>query len=448
MGGPGPKVEVAGGSAPSRGDGTALTELFRSPWSIWVALRYLRSKKHSRFLSLITFISIAGVAVGVTAMIVVLSVMDGFEGELRKRLMATEVHVLLQPTSEAPGFSGGYVTQASLQATEVPRFLAGHPEVTAFEPVLATEAILRSGRKVSGVQVKGVSNGRLRQIRKNLVESAEPQMLVQRDGGDTIRLPGLFVGKELAYEMNLIPGDRLTLVSPLETEGPLSSVPRVKRFVVEGIYSTAAAEEEMHTVFAADTSVRAFLRRQDVVTQWEVSVKDFDRAPALAEELRRRAPLFRVRDWMQLNQHLFASLKLERVAMFVALALIVVVASFNIVTTLTLMVLEKRREISILKAMGATRSQVGAIFLAEGLLIGGSGVGLGALLGFGICVVLRRYELISLPDAYYDRRLPVAFEPSYYLLISISALLIVVLACRYPSRRAASVSPLDGIRFG
>jgi lipoprotein-releasing system permease protein len=179
-----------------------------------------------------------------------------------------------------------------------------------------------------------------------------------------------------------------------------------------------------------------------------VSVREFEDAPAVADVIRAAAPGFKVQDWIQLNAHLFASLRLERVAMFVILAFIIVVASFNIVTTLTLMVLEKKREISILKAMGARHSQVAAIFLAEGIFIGAIGVGSGTVFGLVLCAVLRRYEFIKLPDIYYDRTLPVTFDPRYYVGVALCALVIVLVACLYPSRRASQLNPLDGIRFG
>jgi lipoprotein-releasing system permease protein len=245
-----------------------------------------------------------------------------------------------------------------------------------------------------------------------------------------------------------VPGDQATLISPTETEGPMDSVPRLKRYQILGVYHNGLPEQELHTVFAPESGVRSFLRRNNVVTEWEISVKEFDRAPAVAAELRKLAPQFKIEDWIQLNSHLFASLKLERLSMFVILAFIVVVASFNIVTTLTLLVLEKKREISIMKAMGARHGQVAAVFLAEGILIGGIGVGGGIILGLVICFLLRRYEFITLPDIYYDRTLPVTFDVTYYILVATCAVLIVLAACLYPSRRAARLHPLEGIRFG
>lgn len=419
------------------------------PWTHFVGTRYLRSKKSSRFLSFITLLSITGIGIGVTAMIVVLSVMDGFEEELKKRLMSADMHVLITPTPEAPTASGGFVLESSLASSPMTGFLETDPRIDRAWPVVSTEAILRSGTKIKGVVLKGINAERLEELSSQLTESAEPAMLSERsEGGESVKHAGAFIGQELAYEMGLIPGDFLTLISPTETEGPLAVIPRMKRFVVEGVYHSGLPDQELYVVFTRQAAVRSFLRKRDVLSQWEISLKRFDDAFDVAQELRPLAPGFKVQDWGELNSHLFASLKLERFGMFILLAFIIVVASFNIVSTLTLMVLEKKREISILRAMGATRGDVGAIFMWEGILIGICGVFGGALLGAVLCGVLRRYEFITLPDIYYDRTLPVTFSPLYYLAVSVAALGIVLLACLYPSRRAARLNPLDGIRNG
>jgi len=427
---------------------SSIRNIWEAPWTLWIGLRYLKSKKNSKFLSLITLLSILGVAVGVTAMIVVLSVMDGFEAELKKRLMSSDLHILVTPTQETAGFSEGFVPKNTLDLTGIPEQLKKMPEILQFWPIVQTEAILRSGRKVAGVVVKGITDERIERLHTQFVEEAEPQMMVEKQGSDLIHLPGIFVGQELAYELGIIPGDQVTLISPTETEGPLEAVPRLKRYVVQAIYRGGTPEQELHTIFASDAAVRSFLRKADILSSWEVTVKDFDHAPEIAEKLRALAPNLKVQDWIQLNSHLFASLRLERFAMSVILAFIIVVASFNIVTTLTLMVLEKRKEISILKTMGARNDHIAAMFLSEGLLIGALGVGGGVILAFVICCLLRRYEFIALPDIYYDRTLPVTFQPLYYFGVAGCAVVIVLFACLYPSKRAAMLNPLEGIRFG
>lgn len=423
--------------------------LLRSEWPRWVGMRYLRSKKSSRFLSFITTLSIGGVSLGVTAMIVVLSVMDGFEGELKKRLMTTDSHILIAPSHENTVNERGFFPSKSPQAEALTRAIAEEAAIRSAWPVISTEAILRAGKRVSGIALKGYSEARVQEIRADLVETAEPQLLTKIENGEAVRLPGLMLGQELAYLLGVIPGDVVTLISPTETEGPLAAVPRLKRFVVEGVYHSGLPEQELHYVFTQEQHVRSFLRRKDALTHWEIGVSDFDAAPAVASRLREKLKAdWDVRDWVQMNSSLFASLKLERIAMFVVLAFIVIVASFNIVTTLTLMVLEKRREIAILKTMGARSSQVAAIFLGEGVLIGLVGVGLGVVAAIGLCALLKRYDFITLPDIYYDRTLPVNAKPEYFLIVGLCTLVIVLIACFYPSRRAARLHPLEGIRLG
>ncbi len=419
-------------------------------WIPWVGLRYLKSKKNSRFLSFITLLSVMGVGVGVTALIVVLSVMDGFEAQMKRRLFTSDLHVLVQPKPELMGTAGidsqGWVENAELSAEKIAELRKKEPAVVNFWPVISAEAILRHARKVKGVVIKGITPERLERMKPQIVEWAEPLLLKQGAEGGGTPLPGVFVGQELAIEMRIQPGDQVSIVSPTESEG-IAGVPRLKRFVVEGIYHSGMAEQEIHTLFARDTAVRSYVRRAGVWSQWEVTLSNLDQAQGVADRLRSQLPKFQVLDWRQLNAHLFASLKLERLAMFVILIFIVVVASFNIVTTLTLMVLEKTRDISILKAMGANNRQVAGVFLWEGLFIGAGGVGGGLVLGALICLGLKRYEL-NLPDIYYDRTLPVTFDPKYYALIACSAVIIVLVACFYPSRRAARMHPLQGIRLG
>jgi len=421
--------------------------LIRSQWTGWMGFRYLKSKKNSKFLSFITLISIAGITLGVTAMIVVLSVMDGFEVELKKRLMASDLHILITPKSTATGFDRGKVPLQSFpKSAEQVKLLSG-PQVKSFFPVVQAEAILKAV-KVSGVVIKGLPAAEIEAFKPKLTETADWSLRKNLPEGDSARLPGVYIGQELAFEMGILPGDEVTFISPTESDGPFSSIPRMKKFLIEGIYRTGIPEQELHTLFALDSAVRSFLRQSNVVSHWEVVLKDFDEAPAFARQLEKLDPNFSYQDWIQLNSHLFASLRLERFAMFVSLAFIIIVASFNIITTLTLMVLEKKREISILKAMGAKNHEIGAVFLSEGLFIGGVGVILGLVLGFGICLSLRKWQFITLPDVYYDRTLPVSFLPQYYLIIGFSAIVIVLIACIYPSQRASQVDPLLGIRYG
>lgn len=369
---------------------------------------------------------------------VVLSVMEGFEGELKKRLMNTELHLLITPQPQTKGFDQGIIPERKIDGTQFPHF--------ELFPILQTEAILKSGRRVTGVISKGVPPERMDLLKTQMTEKADSSLLSQREGGEHYPPSRIYVGREMAYEMGLIPGDFVTLVSPTETEGPLSLVPRLKRFVVAGIYSSGMPEQELHTVFMDYAAIRSFLRRPSGVTQWEGRVRDLDQAPQIKEILQKQLPDLKVQDWKDLNAALFFSLKLERVLMFIALSFIILVASFNIVTTLTLMVQEKRKEIAILKTMGASTPEIGGIFLVEGLTIGGIGTVLGTGLALVLCSLLKRYQFITLPDIYYDRNLPVIMLPGYFAGIFFTALVIVIGASLIPSLRAARLDPLTGIR--
>ncbi len=434
-----------------------LTHLIsKNAWTNWVGLRYLRSKKSSRFLSFITLISVFGVMLGVAALIVVLSVMDGFEVELKKRLSTTDLHVLIQPVREAPSFEQGRVPKSWI-SPEMTRILSSDRRIDSWTPVLQTEVIVKSGRKAMGLMIKGLPPERLNRHMPQVVETLSSPVgsFHVHEGDHAGNRQGIYLGADLASELDLIPGSEITLISPTETEGPFGGVPRMKQVLLLGIYRSGSPEQELHTAFADLASVESFLRRRDVVTQVELLLKNFGAASEIRQDLEKKfsgaslgSGYSKTQDWTQLNSHLLGSLKLERFAMFISLVFIVIVASFNIVTTLTLMCLEKKREMAILQAMGAKRSEIGAIFLAEGLWIGVLGTGLGLLLGLSVCWLLKNAELIQLPDIYVDRTLPVHLRWEYFVVTGFTALFVVLVGAIYPSARASKNDPLDGIRYG
>lgn len=404
-----------------------------NPLSTFIGLRYLRSKKSNAFLSLITFLSIAGVAVGVATLIVILSVMDGFEGALKARLAQGEFHVLVTRAGEDtdPYFE--------MPIEAVNKIYSLSPDIQSVNPVLSTEAILKAGKKVAGMSMRGVSESHMSLLAKSLVEAAEGPKVLSRDG--------LWLGKELAYQLNVLPGDKVQVISPTETEGPLESVPRLRSFRVDGVFESGLPEKDLHTVYASLEAVQEFLARPGKVNRVEVSVGDFERSERSGDLIRGElGPDYRVQDWNQLNAHLFASLRLERITMFVILAMIVMVASFNIVTSLRMTVVEKRKEIAILQAMGASDRQVGGIFLVQGAVIGNIGTLMGLALGLSVTFFLQNYPVVQLPDIFYDRSLPVKISPWFIAFIVCTAMAIVVFAAIVPARAAAKIPPLEGIR--
>ncbi|RZA05076.1 MAG: ABC transporter permease, partial [Proteobacteria bacterium] len=246
---------------------------------------------------------------------------------------------------------------------------------------------------------------------------------------------------------SVFPGDKVQVISPTETEGPMESLPRVRVFQVDGIFSSGIPEKDLHTVYVPIASVQEFLGRPGKVNRLEITVKNFDDSETSGNLVRQDlGPAYMVKDWNQLNAHLFASLKLERITMFVILSMIVLVASFNIVTSLRMTVAEKRKEIAILQAMGASQTQIGRIFLVQGAVIGNLGTVIGLVGGLAISLFLRKYPLVELPDIFFDRTLPVKISPVFVTLVAITAFCIVLLAAYFPARSAAAQAPLEGIR--
>lgn len=415
-------------------------------WVLFVARRYLKSKRNTEFLSLSSLLSMGGIGLGVAAIIIVLSVMSGFERQLKAKLVSSDLHVLITPEHSFPGFDSGWVPKSGVTALPAIASIATSPEVDLLSYQLSTEVVIRNGNKVSGILIKGVEAEKFSRIKKTVVEEALPQMLVDREGPNAVRYPGIFIGKELAYEMGLIPGDFVTVISPSQMDGPFNNIPRIKRFVVEGIYHFGVPEQESHVAYTSMGHVESFLRKKGIISEIEIALNDSSASSSFISRFRRDLVDLKARDWNDLNANLFASMRLERLAMFLILLFTVIISSLNIVSTLTLLVQEKIKEISILKTMGATPASIRGIFVWKGILIGGSGVLFGTVGALGICLLLKRYQFISLPEVYYDRTLPVHFDPAYYLGVPVVSFLIVCLASYFPARGAARLTPLEGIR--
>ncbi len=415
-------------------------------WITWIARRYLKAKKNSRFLSMSTSLSMGGIGLGVAAIIVVLSVMKGFELQLRDKLISTDLHVLMQPKATFPGFDFGMIPMSELQSHPAFASMLTNPSVATFSPMLSSEIILRSGTKISGVLLKGVSDSKLESITKKMSEKALPQMLVDRDDGDGQRISGIFIGKELADDMGLIPGDLITAISPSMMDGPFSNIPRMKRFVVEGIYQFGSPDQEMHLVYTPMANMESFLRRKSVVTEVEVTLKDAGESEHFVHQYQPQIPDLIMKDWYDLNSSLFASMKLERIAMFMILLFTVMIASLNIVSTLTLMVQEKLKDVTILRVMGSTAKDISKIFVTKGILIGGLGVAWGSGVALVVCLLLRNFEIITLPDVYYDRTMPVSFEWEYFIGVPLVSFAIVLIASYFPAKKASLLTPIEGIK--
>ena len=418
-------------------------------WELRVGLRYLKARRRAALLSLISALSLAGVTIGVATLLIVLGVMTGLEHELRRKILGFNPHVTV--VSYAGPLEGWQ------QALDTVRGVAG---VTAAAPVVYGQAMLGIGRSVSGVVVRGIDpaavggvidlEGHLASGSLAGLRSPHRIALPDAEGGGEVELAGILVGRELARQLGLGPGDVVNVISPLGTPSPAGMIPRMKRFVVAGVFDSGMFDYDTTLAYMALADAQRFFDLNDGVSALEVRVEDVYAARTVARNLEGALGGFpyRARDWMEANRNLFSALKLEKVVYGIVLCLIVVVAAFNILASLTMVVKEKRRDIAVLKSMGASSAAIGRIFLLNGAVIGVAGTVLGTLLGLAGCVLLARYQFVELPkDVFLVTTLPVRMDPVNFLVVGAVSIAICLLAALSPARRAASLVPVEVIRY-
>jgi len=405
------------------------------PYQVFVALRYLKSKKKHRSLSFSAAISMGGVAVGVMALLTVTSVMSGFHEDLRKKILGVNTHLVVLD------FSGSMEDYAPVleKAREEPRVLSASPFVLG-------QVMIAAGGRAQGVVIRGVEPEleiKTTDIEAHMKEGSLGNL--EEDGG----LPGIVLGGELAARLGVGEGDEVKVVSPFGGVGPMGAMPKAKKFRVAGVFEIGMFEYDSNLVLTALGPAQQFLEMGSAVSGVELRVDDIYRAGDIGRDLREKlGPPYYTKDWMQMNRSLFAALKLEKLTMFVILTLIVLVAAFNIVSTQIMNVIEKEREIAILKAMGATNRSVMSIFMLQGFLIGAMGTIIGLASGYTLCYLLNEYHLIKLPaDVYYLSHLPAKIKPWDFAAVCLSALVISVLATIYPARQAARLDPVEPLRY-
>ncbi|MEZ6853898.1 lipoprotein-releasing ABC transporter permease subunit [Halodesulfovibrio aestuarii] len=402
----------------------------------FIALRYLFARRQQSFISVISIISVLGVALGVASLIVVMGVMNGFTKDLRDKILGVNAHVI---TMSATGNMSGY--------TELMKKIEGVSGVAGVTPFVYSELMASSSQGVKGIILRGVqpeSADRVLTIRKYMQDGGFPDL--NRKG-----LPGIIIGKELAKRLGVGVGRRINLLSPSGKKTSQGFVPRVRNFKVVGIYKTGMWEYDSSLAFVTLDSARELLGwNKNAVTGLELSVSDVNKADAVAKEITKKLGgyPFYARSWMDMNANLFAALKLEKTAMGVILTLIVLVGSFSIITTLVMLVMEKTRDIAVLMSMGATKQQIRRIFMLQGTIIGVVGTALGFALGLGVGELLKRYQFVKLPKGVYSLdRLPVLYNWTDLVIIGVAAMVLCFIATLYPAKQAAKLEPADALRY-
>jgi lipoprotein-releasing system permease protein len=406
------------------------------PYQVIIALRYLKSRKRHRSISFNTLITVLGVAVGVAALLIVLSVMSGFHADLQKKILGVRSHIVVQTY-------GRIMTEYEAVRQQALK----EPHVVSASPFVIGQAMVSFEGIAQGVYMRGV-DPKLEMETTDIEEHMQIGSLLdlREDDGD---LPGIVIGNELSTRLALLPGDTVRIISPTGGTGPLGMIPRQKKFRVVGIFEIGMFEYDSNLVLTSLGPARQFFGIGEGVTGVELKVDAIYKVADIAEGLKENlGPNYLIQDWIQMNRSLFAALKLEKLAMFVILTLIVLVAAFNIVSTQIMNVIEKEREIAILKAMGASSGGIMSVFMLQGFLIGLLGTSIGISLGFGINYLIDTYELIKLPpDVYYLSHLPAKMKLVDFVAVSVSAVLISFVATIYPAWQAARLNPVEPLRY-
>jgi lipoprotein-releasing system permease protein len=369
------------------------------------------------------------------ALLVVLSVMSGFHQDLQKKILGANAHIIIRDYKGA--------IQDYEKATEK---LKAEKEIVSYAPFVLGQVMVSYGNRTHGVFLRGIDVE---------TESKTTEILSHIKDGDFSKLsgdgdiPGIILGKELAASLGVFINDKINIVSPLGEIGPMGMLPKMKQFRVVAIFEIGMFEYDSSLVLTDIKSAQDFFDLGNAISGIEGRLNDIYRAPEIKKHLQEKLGFpFYVMDWMQMNKNLFSALKLEKFAMFVILVLIVLVASFNIISNLIMNVIEKSREIAILKAIGATNKGIMAIFIFQGLFIGLTGTTIGVLGGYLLGYILNTYQIIKLPaDVYYLSHLPVKMSLFDFVTVSLSAITITFLATIYPAWQAAKLDPVEPLRY-
>jgi len=405
-------------------------------FELFLGMKYLKAKRKQRFISVITVISVLGVMMGVMALIVVLSVMNGFRADLMSKILGVNSHILVLSLT-------GPFNDYQKAAEKVDKVEG----VIASTPFIYTQVMINNSGQVSGAVLRGVdpeSAGAVVTFKSMIKDGSITSLGKKIDG-----IPSIIIGGELAKQIGAHPGNVITVISPEGKLTPLGRTPNTRRFKVAAIFDSGMYEYDASMVYISLKEAQDFLALRDKVTGLEVRVEDVYKSDKISRKVQKVLGYpYWTKDWKVMNRSLFSALKLEKLTMFVILTMIVLVGALNIISTLVMVVMEKTRDVAILRAMGASARSIMTIFMFQGLLVGVVGTFAGLASGLGLCQLLAKYKFINLPaDVYYISTLPVQVEVADVSFVAAAAVVISFLATLYPSWYASRLNPVESFRY-
>jgi len=421
-----------------------------SSYELFIGYRYLKSKRKNAFISLVTLISILGVTVGVMALIIVLAVMTGFEEDLKSKILGTNSHVVVLTLGK----------QGMTNYAEVIEQVQQNRHVVSATPFIFSQVMLTTQDNVAGVVLRGIlpeEEGNVTDITKNMVEGNIQDLSSGPGETEEAEHHGIVIGRELAGILGVYLGEAVNVVSPLGRITPLGMVPKMMQFRVVGIFDSGLYEYDTGLAYISLSDAQYFFDLEDRVTGVEVKVDDIYAAREVKTKIQTMlGPNYWAKDWMEMNRNLFSALRLEKITMFIILSLIILVAALNIISTLTMLVMEKGKEIAILKSMGARRTSIMKIFMVEGMVIGLLGTAFGCILGLLIALNLEtvvgfienlfQFKIID-ASVYYIDKLPSRVKSLDVLFVTMISFLITICSTLYPSYKASKLDPVEAIRY-
>jgi lipoprotein-releasing system permease protein len=404
-------------------------------WEFYITKRYLAGRRKQVFSFVTTIIAIAGVSIGVATLIVTLAIMDGFHSEIRDKIISLQAHIIILPFTQLP-----------LQEAElIEKELSGISEIVSLAPFTYANALVKYKNFVQGIVVKGIlPEKEVRVTNINLV--ADKKVTI----AERLNLNDVIVGEELAKSFGVSIGENVDIISPSgATFSAFSLFPDIKRFKVSGIFRSGMYEYDTSLVYMHLLTSQNLFNLGDKISGLSVKVKNIYHVNDVRREIQKKlSGKYVIRTWMELNRSLFSALKLEKIIMSIVLMLIILVAAFNIFSTLMLTTMEKAKDIAILQSIGAKRKSILAIFLYEGVVIGVIGIITGIIIGVALTLFIQHSNIIKLPpEIYYITKVPAKIKFIDLVLISSAAFVITLLSSLYPARKSSMVNPSEALRY-